>query len=195
MRFSSEGIYHVIQGSLGTVSGSGSPALNINPNGLQVNLDGTQISVDNTATPISITNSSGGLLAPVTLTNANINNVEASQWPYKLASDMTKVQVIGATTTLQKLAGTRGDGGNTIDSYSVNSVQDIKAYGAVCSNTTTSCTLNGTTSATCSEISSSDFKVNQHVHFDHGGAASALSTPTLSSVTEYTYNLNPPRSR
>ena len=191
LRFSSEGIYHVIQGSLGTVSGSGSPALNINPNGLQVNLDGTQISVDNTATPISITNSSGGLLAPVTLTNANINNVEASQWPYKLASDMTKVQVIGATTTLQKLAGTRGDGGNTIDSYSVNSVQDIKAYGAVCSNTTTSCTLNGTTSATCSGISSSDFKVNQHVHFDHGGAASALSTPTLSSVTEYTYNLNP----
>lgn len=84
-----------------------------------------------------------------------------------------------------------GHASDQISGVSVNAVKNIQAFGATCSNTTISCTLNGTNAATCTGVSATDFRKGQAVHFDHAGAASTLSTPTLTSVTKYTYALNP----
>jgi hypothetical protein len=66
---------------------------------------------------------------------------------------------------------------------------DVKDFGAVCSSTTATATaIAGTAAVSVNAIG--DFAVGEHVKLDHAGAASALATPSITSVTSDTYNGN-----
>jgi hypothetical protein len=103
-----------------------------------------------------------------------------------------KAPVVSGQTgaQLNTLAGSKGDGSDAINTFNVNGVLNVQDYGATCSVTTASATTtSGNKTVTVNAVG--DFKVGQHIHIDHAGAANTLATPTLTSVTKYSYNFNP----
>lgn len=88
------------------------------------------------------------------------------------------------------LAGVHTNGSDTISNFSVNNIQNVKAWGATGSTTTATATTTAT-NAVITVNAIGDFKVGQHIKIDHAGAASDATLPTGLTVQPQSYLLNP----
>jgi len=190
LRLYGDGTYEVVGGDL-QLGNQNAAQLFPGNNPLTLTLVGTH--VETGTSPAALLDFVAGgqaVESPVTWISPVINGKSLIQSGVTLATDPTQVQAIADTSSIQQMAGARNDGGNAISNYSVNGVQNVRAYGASCSIATASATTQaGNTSITVSAVG--DFAVGQHVKLDHAGVASALTAPTIANVQLSSYANNP----
>jgi hypothetical protein len=91
---------------------------------------------------------------------------------------------------LNTLSGSKLDGSDAINNFSVNGVKSVRAFGATGSLATASATTVAG-NATVSVNSIGDFKIGNWVKLDHAGAASNATTPTGVLIVPNSYGMNP----
>jgi len=119
--------------------------------------------------------------------NANGNKV-SNLAPGTVNRDALAFGQTGAQ--LNTLSGSKLDGSDAINNFSVNGVKNVKAFGATGSlATATATTTAGSATVTVNSIG--DFKTGQWIKIDHAGAVSNANPPTGIIVAPNSYGMNP----